>query len=81
MIVDIGCGNPTFLKVFQKKVSCQTMGIDFSGKGWKNQDYNFKNVNLQIAEIKDLSSNLHLDVITMWHHYSYFKSSITFLKN
>ncbi len=57
------------------------MGIDFSGKGWKNQDYNFKNVNLQIAEIKDLSSNLHLDVITMWHHYSYFKSSITFLKN
>ena len=24
LILDIGCGNPTFLKAFQKKVNCQT---------------------------------------------------------
>ena len=68
MILDIGCGNPTFLKAFQKRVNCQTMGIDFSDEGWKNQAYNFKKINLQVAEIKDLSSNLRPDVITMWHY-------------
>ena len=40
LILDIGCGNPTFLKAFQKKVNCKTMGIDFSDEGWKNQDHN-----------------------------------------
>ena len=46
LILDVGCGNPTFLKAIQKKVNCQTMGIDFSDKGWKNQAHTFKKINL-----------------------------------
>ena len=67
LILDIGCGNPTFLKAFQKKVNCQTMGIDFSDKVGKIKPIILK-INLQVAEIKDLSSNLRPDVITMWHY-------------
>tara|TARA_B100001057_G_scaffold492314_1_gene584456 strand:+ start:858 stop:1787 length:930 start_codon:yes stop_codon:yes gene_type:complete len=80
LVLDIGCGNPTFLNTLHKKINCQVMGIDFSDEGWKNQDHKFKKVNLQIAEIKDLSSNLHPDVITMWHYlehdYAPFESLI-----
>tara|TARA_B100001059_G_scaffold69089_2_gene66112 strand:+ start:1386 stop:2366 length:981 start_codon:yes stop_codon:yes gene_type:complete len=68
LILDIGCGKPTFLKACQKQINCQTMGIDFSDEGWKNHAHNFKKINLQVAEIKDLSFNLKPDVITMWHY-------------
>ena len=68
LILDIGCGNPTFLKACQQKIKCQTMGIDFSDEGWKDKADDFKTINLQVAEIKDLSITLEPDVITMWHY-------------
>ena len=68
LILDIGCGKPTFLKACQHEIKCQTMGIDFSDEGWKDKADNFKSINLQVAEIKDLPTALELDVITMWHY-------------
>ncbi|MFK8045633.1 MAG: class I SAM-dependent methyltransferase [Crocinitomicaceae bacterium] len=68
LILDIGCGNPTFLKACSEKLKCKTMGIDFSDEGWKdNPDY-FKNINLKVSEIKNLEMGLQPDVITMWHY-------------
>ena len=68
LILDVGCGNPTFLEACQEKLNCKTIGIDFNDAGWKNQLHSFKKINLQAGEIKDLPSNLHPDVITMWHY-------------
>lgn len=68
LILDIGCGNPSFLKSCQESLRCNTMGIDFSDEGWKNQLARFEGINLQVAEIKDLKNNLQPDVITMWHY-------------
>jgi 2-polyprenyl-3-methyl-5-hydroxy-6-metoxy-1,4-benzoquinol methylase len=68
LILDVGCGNPSFLKVCQQKLKCKTMGIDFSDEGWKDQAAHFTGLDLQVAEIKDLASNLKPDVITMWHY-------------
>ncbi|EMY80570.1 class I SAM-dependent methyltransferase [Psychroflexus gondwanensis] len=68
LILDIGCGKPSFLKACQKELNCKTMGIDFSDEGWKDQPDHFDGVDLQIAEIKDLTSSLKPDVITMWHY-------------
>jgi 2-polyprenyl-3-methyl-5-hydroxy-6-metoxy-1,4-benzoquinol methylase len=68
LILDVGCGNPSFLKACQQKLHCQTMGIDFSDEGWKEQQEYFKGLDLQVSEIKDLPSNLQPDVITMWHY-------------
>ena len=68
LILDIGCGKPTFLKACQHEIKCQTMGIDFSDEGWKDKPDNFKSINLQVAEIKDLPTTLEPDIITMWHY-------------
>jgi SAM-dependent methyltransferase len=68
LILDIGCGSPSFLKACQRELNCQTMGIDFSDEGWKEQRNQFQGLDLQVAEIKDLAVNLGPDVITMWHY-------------
>jgi hypothetical protein len=39
-----------------EKLKCQTMGIDFSDEGWKDQSAHFKGLDLQVAEIKDLKA-------------------------
>ena len=68
LILDVGCGNPSFLKACQQDLNCQTMGIDFSDEGWKGESAHFEGIDLQIAEIKDLPRDLKPDVITMWHY-------------
>jgi len=68
LILDVGCGKPSFLKACHQALSCQTMGIDFSDEGWKDQPADFEGLDLKVAEIKDLPSSLQPDVITMWHY-------------
>jgi len=68
LILDIGCGRPTFLKACQQILNCRTIGIDFSDEGWKDESAHFKGLDLQVAEIQDLPSSLQPDVITMWHY-------------
>jgi|TARA_B110000967_G_scaffold209954_1_gene268907 SAM-dependent methyltransferase len=84
LILDVGCGNPSFLKVCQQELNCQTMGIDFSDEGWKEQRNEFEGLDLQVAEIKDLSVNLQPDVITMWHYLEHDYApveNLTYLKS
>jgi 2-polyprenyl-3-methyl-5-hydroxy-6-metoxy-1,4-benzoquinol methylase len=84
LILDVGCGNPSFLKSCQQELKCQTMGIDFSDEGWKEQIAQFKGIDLQVAEIKDLSINLQPDVITMWHYLEHDYTpleNLTYLKS
>lgn len=84
LILDIGCGNPSFLKACQKELNCKTLGIDFSDEGWKEQSTLFKGLDLQVAEIKDLSLNLKPDIITMWHYLEHDYTpleNLTYLKS
>jgi len=76
LILDIGCGKPTFLKACQQKLNCLNMGIDFTDEGWKDQSAEFAGINLQVSEIKDLPSNLRPDVITMWHYLEHDYSTL-----
>jgi len=41
---------PSFLMACQKELKCDTMGIDFSDEGWKEQSNHFDGVDLQVAE-------------------------------
>ena len=68
LILDVGCGNPSFLKACKDILNCNAMGIDFSDEGWKNSIKSFEGITLQVAEIKDLKKELKPDVITMWHY-------------
>jgi 2-polyprenyl-3-methyl-5-hydroxy-6-metoxy-1,4-benzoquinol methylase len=84
LILDVGCGNPSFLKACQQELNCKTMGIDFSDEGWKEQSTLLKGLDLQVAEIKDLSVNLKPDVITMWHYLEHDYTpleNLTYLKS
>lgn len=80
LILDVGCGNPSFLKACQQKLNCQTMGIDFSDEGWKEQVAHFDGLDLRVAEIKDLPQNLQPDVITMWHYLEHDYTPLENLK-
>ncbi|MDI1235733.1 MAG: class I SAM-dependent methyltransferase [bacterium] len=83
LILDVGCGKPSFLKACKQTLNCRTLGIDFTDEGWHNQSTDFDGLDLKVAEIKDLSSNLQPDVITMWHYlehdYTPFEN-LSFLK-
>lgn len=68
LILDVGCGQPSFLKRCYDHWKCRVLGIDFSDNGWANQKEIYQNIKLEVAEIQDLSSNLKPDVITMWHY-------------
>jgi 2-polyprenyl-3-methyl-5-hydroxy-6-metoxy-1,4-benzoquinol methylase len=68
LILDVGCGQPTFLEACAKKYNCRSLGIDFSDHGWKTEKERFQSLQLEVGEVKDLDKNLHPDVITMWHY-------------
>lgn len=74
LLLDIGCGKPSFLNTCQLDSKCDTLGIDFSDEGWIGSNGEFRNVNLQMSEIRDLDQDLNPDVITMWHYleHDYF---------
>jgi 2-polyprenyl-3-methyl-5-hydroxy-6-metoxy-1,4-benzoquinol methylase len=80
LILDIGCGKPSFLEACLADLHCHSMGIDFSDEGWKDQPNHFKGLDLQVAEIKELSSNLKPDVITMWHYLEHDYSPLENLR-
>lgn len=83
LILDIGCGKPSFLKACQQELKCQTLGIDFSDEGWKDDYTQFDGLELRVAEIKDLPA-IQPDIITMWHYlehdYSPFEN-LSYLKS
>ena len=65
-ILDVGCGNPSFLNAIQKNLHADCTGIDFSDNGWK--DNNFVNISLFKSSIADFNPNQKFDVITLWHY-------------
>jgi len=68
LIVDVGCGKPTFLKQCLQQFKCKVLGLDFSNEGWINTTENFSDLNLQTWKVSDLPTHIEVDVITMWHY-------------
>ena len=65
-ILDVGCGNPSFLEILQKNSKVNCTGIDFSDSGWKNKNY--PNLELNKVSIEDYIVNKQFDIITLWHY-------------
>jgi ubiquinone/menaquinone biosynthesis C-methylase UbiE len=65
-VLDVGCGNPSFLEILEQKSKANCTGIDFSDSGWK--DKNFPNLELKKIAIEDYVSDKRFDVITLWHY-------------
>lgn len=65
-VLDVGCGNPSFLHVLQQKLNATCTGVDFSDNGWKNNS--FDNIELQQTPFTDFKPIHLFDVITLWHY-------------
>lgn len=65
-ILDIGCGNPSFLELLQKSLHAKCTGIDFSDNGWK--DRSFSDIELIKTAVADFDPPQLFDVITLWHY-------------
>jgi methyltransferase family protein len=84
VVLDIGCGKPTFLKACQKKYNCKTIGLDFTDEGWKENPTDYKGIELLIGEVKNLPQDIRPDIITMWHYLEHDYDpvqTLTLLKN
>lgn len=65
-ILDVGCGNPTFLEVLKKQLNVACTGIDFSDAGWKNKKV--ENITLVNSSIERFDTIEKFDIITLWHY-------------
>jgi 2-polyprenyl-3-methyl-5-hydroxy-6-metoxy-1,4-benzoquinol methylase len=65
-ILDVGCGDPSFLELLQQNSKVNCTGIDFSDSGWKGKNY--PNLVLKKVAIEDYVSDKQFDVITLWHY-------------
>ena len=68
MILDIGCGKPSFLLHAHRRMGMKAVGLDFSDEGWKEDKNQYKSLELYKGEIEDLPSTVKANVITMWHY-------------
>ena len=65
-VLDLGCGNPSFLELLQQNSKVNCTGIDFSDSGWKGKNY--PNIDLKKVTIEDYITDKQFDVITLWHY-------------
>ena len=65
-VLDVGCGNPSFLELLQQNSKVNCTGIDFSDSGWKGKNY--PNIDLKKVAIEDYITDKQFDVITLWHY-------------
>ena len=68
IILDVGCGNPTFLETCSDFFNSSLFGIDFSDSGWKREKVRFNKLNLKVADVNSLNKNFNPDIISLWHY-------------
>ena len=68
IVLDVGCGKPTFLKMLFEQYKCQAIGTDFSNLGWRNATSQYQNLKLLEGDIHELENLPEADIITMWHY-------------
>ena len=66
-ILDVGCGNPTFLQQLTKYGYTCT-GIDFKSEGWDEQQVENEQMHLIEGDPNDFQFDTSFDLITMWHY-------------
>ncbi|MEM9544962.1 MAG: class I SAM-dependent methyltransferase [Bacteroidota bacterium] len=68
IVLDFGCGKPSFLKLVKENSNFRCIGIDFSDKGWNDTPEQYKDIELHIGGTETLTHGVEADIITMWHY-------------
>ena len=74
VVLDIGCGKPTFLQSINMQYGAKGIGVDFSDHGWSGQPSMFPNLDLHLKGPNEVQLDHPPDFITMWHYleHDYF---------
>lgn len=74
VILDVGCGKPTFLQSIHLKYGSKCIGVDFSDHGWSGQPGLFPKLDLRLTAPTDTQLDDPPVFITMWHYleHDYF---------
>ncbi len=65
-LLDVGCGNPSFLLAVKQTLNAHCTGVDFSDKGWADEAY--RDLNLIQTPFESFETEQRFDVITLWHY-------------
>ena len=65
-VLDVGCGNPTFLAMLHQRTGWQGTGIDFKDEGWRGQA--FPALELIEGDVQQMDFARQYDLATMWHY-------------
>jgi SAM-dependent methyltransferase len=68
VVLDVGCGKPSFLQRLLAQTGCQGIGTDFTDSGWRDGSYEFSGLTLLEGDIHDLALPARPHAITMWHY-------------
>lgn len=66
-VLDVGCGNPTFLHHLSK-FGYNCTGLDFKSEGWEGYSNGNERLDLIQQDTIDHQSESAYDLITMWHY-------------
>lgn len=73
-ILDVGCGRPTFLHTAHQRFGTKGIGVDFSDHGWGCREKQYPELDLYLANPREIQLQEPPDFITMWHYleHDYF---------
>jgi len=66
-LLDVGCGQPTFLARVHRETGARCVGVDFDANGWTVPSRRWKGLSLHEGELDVVAPLAPFDVITMWH--------------
>lgn len=68
VVLDVGCGKPSFLQTLIDQTGCQGIGTDFTDAGWRDGSYAQPSLTLLEGDLHQLALPTRPHAITMWHY-------------
>lgn len=66
-VLDVGCGRPTFLESLQRTTGAQSVGLDFTNHGWRDDPDRWRPLQLHEGELNSVRLKPGFDAVTLWH--------------
>ncbi|MEP7176182.1 MAG: class I SAM-dependent methyltransferase [Gemmatimonadales bacterium] len=69
VVLDVGCGRPTYLEALHRRTGARGVGLDFSDAGWRNDPERWEAAGLELhhGRLEEAGLQRRFDAITMWH--------------
>jgi SAM-dependent methyltransferase len=69
VVLDVGCGRPTFLELLHRRAGTRGVGLDLSDAGWRDDLPRWRTAGLELHQgrLEEVSLEGGFDTITLWH--------------